>query len=125
MSTRRPELIRLAGLQGVMSIIGAVVAYAAVNPLAAKSVAFGGCVTTIGTLFLVWRFALGARLEQLGAERVLQHGYRTAIERFVLATCLLAIGFKALKLLPLWLLAGFVFGQLAWLAVPMWMRLKK
>lgn len=125
MSTKRPEHLRLAGLQGVMSLIGAVVAYAAVTPLAAKSVAFGGCVATIGTLFLAWRFALGARLEQFGAERVLGHAYRTAIERFVLAACLLAIGFKALKLLPLWLLAGFVFGQLAWLAVPMWMRLKK
>ncbi len=125
MSTRRPEHIRLAGVQGVMTIIGAAVAYAAVTPLAAKSVAFGGCVATIGTLFLAWRYALGARLEQLGADWVLRHAYRTAIERFVLAVCLLAIGFKLLKLEPTWLLAGFVLGQLAWLVAPVWMRLKK
>jgi hypothetical protein len=125
MSTMRPDQTRLAGLQGVITIIGAAVAYAAVTPLAAKSVAFGGCVATMGTLLLAWRFVLGARQEHLGVEWVLRHAYRTAVERFVLAVCLLAIGFGVLKLAPFWLLAGFVFGQLAWLAVPVWTRLKK
>jgi len=43
----------------------------------------------------------------------------------MLVVFLLAIGFGLLKLAPLWLLAGFVSGQLAWLAVPVWISLKK
>ena len=78
-----------------------------------------------GTLFLAWRFAAGRRHGHLGAEGVLRHAYRTAMERFMLVVFLLAIGLGLLKLTPLWLLAGFVSGQLAWLVVPVWMRLKK
>jgi len=43
----------------------------------------------------------------------------------VLVACLLAAGMGILKLAPVWVLAGFVCGQLAWLAVPVWMRLTK
>ncbi|HMC13670.1 MAG TPA: ATP synthase subunit I [Gallionellaceae bacterium] len=121
----RPEQLRLAGLQGVITIIGAAVTYVIVAPLAAKSVAFGGCVATVGTLFLAWRFVTGERREHLGAEWVLRHAYRTAIERFMLVAFLLAIGFELLKLAPSWMLAGFICGQLAWLAVPVWTSLKK
>ncbi len=121
----RSEQVRLAGLQGLITIIGAAVTYGIAASFAAKSVAFGGCVATFGTLFLAWRYIAGARREHLGAEWVLRHAYRTAIERFVLIACLLAIGMGLLKLAPVWVLAGFVCGQLAWLAVPVWMRLTK
>jgi len=119
----RSEKVRLAGLQGVITITGAAVAYAFAAPLAAGSIAFGGCIAVAGTLFLAWRFAAGQG--HLGAEGVLRHAYRTAMERFMLVVFLLAIGFGLLKLAPLWLLAGFVSGQLAWLAVPVWISLKK
>lgn len=119
-----PEQIRLAGLQGVITIISASVAYVASTPLVAKSVAFGSCVAMLGTLLLVWRFATGARHEAEGAGRVLRDAYRTALERFVLMACLLAIGFKLLALVPLWVLVGFVIGQMAWLIVPAWIRLR-
>lgn len=120
----RPEQLRLAGFQGVITIIGATVAYVIAAPLAAESVAFGGCVATIGTLFLAWRFVTGVSREHLGATWVLRHAYRTAIERFMLVASLLVIGFELLRLAPVWMLAGFICGQLAWLAVPVWMRLK-
>jgi len=120
-----PEQVRLAGLQGGITIIGATVTYVIAAPVAAESVAFGGCVATIGTLFLAWRFVTGGNREHLGAEWVLRHAYRTAIERFMLVAFLLVIGFELLKLAPSWMLAGFICGQLAWLAVPVWMRLKK
>jgi dipeptide/tripeptide permease len=93
--------------------------------VAAVSIAFGGCVALTGTLFLAWRFATGGRQDRLDAGQVLRHAYRTARERFMLAVFLLAIGFGILKLAPIWLLAGFISGQLAWLAVPVWIRLKK
>lgn len=121
----RSEKVRLAGLQGVITITGAAVAYIFAAPLAAGSIAFGGSVSMVGTLFLAWRYAAGGRQENQDAGQVLRHAYRTAVERFMLAAFLLAIGFGILKLAPFWLLAGFISGQLAWLAVPVWMRLKK
>ena len=121
----RPEQVRLAGFQAAITIIGAAVTYVFAAPLAAASVAFGGCVAAFGSLFLAWRYVAGVSREHLGAEWVLRHAYRTAIERFMLVALLLAIGFKLLKLAPFWLLAGFIWGQLAWLAVPVWIRLKK
>jgi hypothetical protein len=116
------EHFRLASVQGAITIIGAAVAYVVVTPLAAKSVAYGSGVTMLGTLFLAWRLATGKRWEYLGAEWVLRHAYRTAIERFLLAASLLALGFEYFKLAPQGLVAGFVLGQLAWLAVPIWVK---
>lgn len=124
MSTRLPDQIRLAGLQGAITIMGAVVAYVVVDPWAAMSAAFGGCVAVVGTLFLAWRYIVGERRAYLGAEWILRHAYRTVLERFVLAVALLALGFGVLRLAPVWLLAGFVVVQLAWLAAPVWMRTK-
>jgi hypothetical protein len=121
----RLEHVRLAGLQGAITIIGVAVAYAVATPLAATSIAFGGCVVVFGTLFLAWRFVAGERREHLDAGWILRHAYRTAIERFMLVGFLLAVGFELLRLTPAWMLAGFICGQLAWLAVPVWMRLKK
>ena len=37
---------------------------------------------------------------------------------------MLGVGFGLLKLAPLWLLAGFVVGQAAWLLLPIWMKLR-
>ncbi len=121
----RSEQVRLAGLQGLITIIGVAVTCVIAAPSVAVSFAGGGVVAVVATLFLAWRHAAGRRNEQLGAEEVLRHAYRTALERFVLVACLLAIGMGILKLAPAWMLAGFVCGQLAWLAAPMWMRLKK
>jgi hypothetical protein len=121
----RSEKVRLAGLQSVITITSAAVAFIFAAPLVAGSIAFGGCVSILGTLFLAWRFATGGRQETQDAVKVLRHAYRTAMERFMLAVFLLSIGFGILKLAPVWLLAGFISGQLAWLAVPVWMRLKK
>lgn len=118
------EHLRLASVQGAITIIGAAVAYVVVTPLAAKSVAFGSSVAMLGTLFLAWRLVTGKHRENLGAEWALRQAYRTAIERFMLIASLLVIGFGFFKLAPSWLLAGFVLGQLAWLAVPVWVKLR-
>lgn len=119
-----PEYSRLAGSQGVMAIIGALITYFVITPPAAKSFAYGGCVALAGTLFLAWRLRQGEKRQALGAEWCLRQAYRTAIERFVWMVFLLALGFKLLKLVPLWMLTGFVVGQLAWLVVPVWIRLR-
>jgi hypothetical protein len=78
----------------------------------------------IGALYLAWRLKQGERQLDDSAEQVLRNAYKTAIERFVWAALMLALGFKFLELTPLWLLAGFVVGQVAWLFVPVWIRLR-
>ncbi len=126
----RSEYAYLVGLQGAITIIGAIITYFAVTPQAAQSVAYGSSISLAGALFLAWRYRQGTRDKTLGVEWYVRQAYRTAVERFVGMTLLLAIGFGLLRLAPLWMLAGFVAGQLAWLVVPVWIgrgwtRLKK
>ena len=120
----QPEYFRLVLLQGAVTAVGAVLAYLIVTPPAAKSLVYGSCIALMSTLFLAWRFRQGERRESLGAEWALRQAYRTAIERFVWTVVMLAVGFKLLKLAPLWMLAGFVVGQAAWLLLPIWMKLR-
>ncbi len=122
MSAIRSEYIRLVGLQGVMGIFGAALTFFVVTPLAAKSVAYGTCVALVSTLLLAWRHMLGERREYMGAVWYLRQAYRSAAVRFVWVASMMAVGFGLLKLAPLWVLAGFVTGQAAWLAVPVLMK---
>lgn len=118
----RAEFARLIGLQSVIVVTGAAVTYWVANLPAVKSFVYGSIVAIIGALFLAWRYRQG--LEHSEAEWVLRHAYKTAIERFIWTIFLLALGFKLLGLTPVWLLAGFVVGQAAWLLAPIWMRLR-
>ena len=120
-----PEYFRLVLLQGAVTVGGAVLAYLIVTPPAAKSLVYGGSIAVVSTLFLALRFKQGEHRENMGAEWALRQAYRTAIERFVWAVVMLAVGFKLLKLAPLWILAGFVVGQTAWLLLPIWMKLRR
>lgn len=122
MGALRPEYVRLVWLQGAITIIGAVFTCWIDTPLAAKSLVYGNCVALVSTVFLAWRFRQGERQEGLGAEKVLQQAYRTAIERFAWVMIMLGVGFKFLELVPIWMLAGFVVGQAAWLLIPIWMK---
>ncbi|MBI3903924.1 MAG: ATP synthase subunit I [Nitrosomonadales bacterium] len=105
-------------------MLGTITTYFFVTPQAARSVAYGSCIALIGTLFLAWRLKQGESKESSNAEWHLRQAYRTAIERFVWVAVMLAIGFGILKLAPVWVLAGFVTGQAAWLLVPVWTRWK-
>ena len=120
----RPDYIRLVWIQGAITIIGALLTYLIVTPPAAKSLVYGSCVALVSTLLLALRFKQGEHRESLNAEWSLRQAYRTAIERFVWTAFMLAAGFGILKLAPLWILTGFVIGQVAWLLLPIWMKLR-
>lgn len=120
----RPEYIRLVWLQGAITIIGASFTYIFVTPPAAKSLVFGSIIALVSTLFLAWRLKQGECKENLNVEWALRQAYRTAIERYVWTAVMLGVGFGLLKLAPLWMLAGFVVGQAAWLLIPIWMKLR-
>lgn len=117
----RKEYIRLLSLQFAVILTGSLIAYWQVGPLAAKSYAYGTVVVMVGAAILALQHRRSeSRLVEV--ESVLRHAYKTAMQRFVWATFLLAIGFKFLGLAPLWLLTGFVAGQVTWLIVPVWMK---
>ena len=118
----RAEFARLLGLQFLIVIVGAALAYLAADLPAVKSIVYGNLVALIGSLLLAWRYGRGKR--QSEAAWVLRHAYKTALERFVWTIFLLALGFKFLGLSPLWLLVGYVMGQAAWLLAPIWMKLR-
>jgi ATP synthase protein I len=120
----RPEYIRLILLQGAATITGAFITYTIVSPPAAKSLIYGSCVAMLSTLILAWKLKQGESGESLGAEWALRQAYRTEIQRFVWTSVMLAVGFGLLKLPPLWMLLGFVMGQVAWLLIPIWMKLR-
>ena len=116
----RNEHFRIAGLQGAITITSFTLAYLVVNQLAAWSVAFGGWIALVSTLWLAMRLGQAERQQNPEAGESLRHAYRTAVERYVWVFLLFAAGFKLLELAPLWVLTGFVAGQSAWLIVPVW-----
>jgi ATP synthase protein I len=115
----------VAELQFVLIIISAVPTYFVVNPLAAKAVVFGGLIALVNVMLLNWRMCWGERHLNADAAWHFRQAFRSFFERFVVAATLFAVGLKLLKLLPLAMLTGFVLGQLAWVAAPLWVKLKR
>jgi hypothetical protein len=120
-----PEYIRLVWAQATITIIGAALTFSLINQPAAKSVLYGSGIALVSTLFLALRLKQGNNNMNLGAEWALRQAYRTAIERYVWTGIMLGTGFGLLKLVPQWMLAGFVVVQSAWLLIPIWIKLRK
>lgn len=114
------ENTRILGITVGIVVVSIAAAYLVVGAPSAKSYAYGSVVAIVGALILNWRHWQAKQRLDVNAEWVLQHAYKTAIERYLWAAVMLALGFKLLKLTPLFLLAGFVIGQIAWLFVSIW-----
>jgi hypothetical protein len=114
----------VAELQLILIIISAVPTFFVVNPLAAGSVAFGGLIALINALLLNWRMRWGERHLNADAGWHFRQAFRSLFERFVVAATLFAVGLKLIKLVPPAMFTGFVLGQLAWIAAPLWVKLK-
>jgi len=106
------ELARIASLQAALVICSLVMSLYVV-PVSA--LAYGCFVSLSNTLLLAWRYKQGKYRASLNAGWALRQAYRTAIERYMLIVFLLAVGYKLLGLLPFWMLAGFVAGQVGWI----------
>jgi ATP synthase protein I len=79
----------------------------------AGSVWFGGAIAAANLVLLEWRRRVADTGPALSAAASLRLLYRTALERFVLAATLFALGLGVLQLDPLALLTGFIVGQTA------------
>ena len=120
----QPEYSGLILLQIAITIMGAMFSGLMISFPASKSLAYGCLVALMSTFVLALRHKQGVSKESLGAEWALHHAYRTAIERYVWTAIMLGVGFGLLKLAPIWMLAGFVLGQIAWIFIPLWMKLR-
>lgn len=120
----RSDFARLISLKGAVIIIGTITIGLVVDYPAAKSFAYGNFVALIGSLLLTWRHWQVERRSDESAENLLRQAYKATIERYIWAAVMLAIGFKILELMPLWLVAGFVVGQAIWLFASIWMKLR-
>jgi F0F1-type ATP synthase assembly protein I len=80
---------------------------------AAKSALFGGIIVLLNTGLMMLHEKRAAYRAGGDAQRIVKHVYLCAVERLILTLILFAVGFVALKLMPLPLLLGFIAGQLA------------
>jgi hypothetical protein len=97
----------------VLVTVTSVVFFTLGDALRAGSVWFGGAIAAANLVLLEWRRRVADTGPALSAAASLRLLYRTALERFVLAATLFALGLGVLQLDPLALLTGFIVGQTA------------
>ncbi len=100
----RKQLILIAFV--VALVAGAGIHF--VGPLAGLAAVFGGGITVINLLLTHWHMRRAEQKARADAAQNLRILLRCTFERIVASVTLLAIGMIALKLPPLWLIAGFV-----------------
>jgi len=115
----------VARLQLILITICAIPTFFVVNPLAAKAVAFGGTIALVNVLLLDWRMRWGERHLDKDASWHFRQAFRSLFERLMIVATLFAVGLKLLKLTALPMFTGFMLGQLAWMAAPLWVKLKR
>jgi len=104
---------RLVVLQLLLIAITSAIFFMIYGGFQAGSAAFGGVIACLNRLLLEWRRVAADQGRALSAGQSLRLLYRTALERFVLAGSLFALGLGVWQLDPLALITGFVVGQLA------------
>lgn len=111
--------LHVVGIQAIVAITSATAAYFLDDPLAAKSVLFGSSASLSNGLMLAWhiRERLDAGHREPAAH--LRAMYRASLERYVVVALLLVAGLRFLGFEPLYVLAGFVAGQVGLVAARM------
>lgn len=104
---------RIMGIQIIVAIISATAAYFLDNPLAAKSVLWGSFASLANGLMLAWKIREKLDVTKRSPGEHLGAMYRSSLERYVVVILLLAVGLRLMGLAPLYVVAGFVAGQVA------------
>ena len=113
---RSADARSIVRLQATAAVAAAAIGLAVGEVGTAKAAFFGASIALLNTLLMVWRMRRAERQTQPDAHRALRALYVSAFERLLAVIAALAIGLKALQLDPLALLAGFIAGQLIWIA---------
>ena len=94
----------------LVAIITAIFFYAA-DWRSAVSVLYGSFIVILSYRLQAWQLRRADLIAGYSPERNLQYLYRCAIERFVAAVALMALGIGLMKLGPFPLLSGFAITQ--------------
>lgn len=105
----------ILSIQAIVTAAAVGIGYLYGGSPAASAAGFGAAIALSNTVLLTWRLRRGKRQIHADAQRHLRAFYLSIVERFFVVSGLLAIGFGALHLAPLPLLAAFVAGQAAWM----------
>lgn len=111
----RPTL-RVAIFQCAILLMAACIAWLVWGEKTALSAAYGVVVGIVMTLVMIIRERESESHSEWTAQRQLGQFFRLEAERFIIAIVLLALGFMSGKMEPVGLIAGFVLGQLGWIA---------
>jgi hypothetical protein len=84
-----------------------------VGAAAAKACLFGGIIALLSTGLMILHERRATRRAGDDARLIVRHLYLCAAERMLLVGVLFAMGLIALNLMPLYLIAGFIAGQVA------------
>ncbi|MDP2145025.1 MAG: ATP synthase subunit I [Gallionella sp.] len=110
-------------LAGVLAVAGAAYGIGK-TPQYAIAVLSGGVVSVLNGALVAWRMSRAAAVSAHDAHLQLRLLYFYAAERFLVVVALLALCMAVLKLSPLAVLGGFVFGQAVLLSARLLLRLK-
>jgi len=107
---------RVAAAQAVLAPIAALVGAVFAGNEAGLGVFYGVLVALAVSLVLVWRERESIKHPEWDQHRLLKQFIRTGIERLLVLVGLMFVGLVVLRLMPLPMLLGLLFAQLAWLA---------
>lgn len=102
-----------AGILPVLAVAGFVLG----SKAATLGLVYGSLVALAASLSMVWREQRAIRHPEWDGRKLLGVFIVTALERLLIVTLMLGVGFAALKLSPLFVLLGLTLSQSAWLTV--------
>lgn len=111
-----PRIRRVLSLQLASLFLASLGVYIVWGGVAAQAAGFGLFIASTNTLLIAWRMRPN---KMPGKPASLNEFIRSWLERYLVVGVLLALGLGWLKLLPLGLLSGFIFGQLIWILAPL------
>ena len=107
---------RVAMAQAVLAPVAALVGAALAGAAAGLASLYGVLVALAVSLVLIWRERQSMQHPEWDQHRLFKQFIRTGIERLLVLVGLLLVGLGGMKLMPLPLLLGLLFAQLAWVA---------
>jgi len=107
---------RVALAQAVLAPVAALVGAALAGTAAGLASLYGVLVALAVSLVLIWRERQSMQHPEWDQHRLFKQFIRTGIERLLVLVGLLLVGLGGMKLMPLPLLLGLLFAQLAWAA---------
>lgn len=107
---------RVAMAQAVIAPVAALVGAGFAGFDSGVAALYGVLVALLVSLVLVWRERESIKHPEWDQHRLFKQFIRTGIERLLVLVGLMFVGLGALDLMPLPMLLGLLFAQLAWLA---------